>query len=70
MKKLYLAGAVVVAALFMSGCNTNSHEVIVTYGRSVIGYDNINISLKEGYWVKDYTIDYDNMTITFRLEED
>ena len=45
-------------------------ETIEIYSRgSTIG-DNININLKSGYWVKDFSIDYENYVVTLNLYEE
>ena len=53
----------------LCGC-TASNETIEVYSKSTFIFDNININLQRGYWVKDYNVDYDNNVITLNLYKD
>ena len=33
-------------------------------------FDDSTINLKEGYWVRDYNIDYENGVVTLNLDKD
>lgn len=54
----------------LCGCCKSRNEIIAVYGKSVFIFDNININLKNGYWVRDYHIDYENNVITFDLDKE
>ena len=48
----------------------NDHEKIVANGKTISNEDNININLKKGYWIRDYTIDYDKGKVIINLEKE
>jgi hypothetical protein len=53
----------------LCGCS-NKTETIEIYSRGGTIGDNININLKSGYWVKDFSIDYENNVVTLNLYEE
>ena len=70
MKKKILAVALGLALCFeMTGC-ANKHETITINSRDNFIFDDITINLKEGYWVRDYNIDYENGVVTLNLDKD
>lgn len=70
MKKKILAVVLGLAlCLGMTGC-ANKHETITINSRDDLIFDDITINLKEGYWVRDYNIDYENGVITLNLDKD
>lgn len=58
-----------VLSTILCGCE-NEHETIEIYSKDETVFDNININLKSGYWVKDYNIDYENNVIILNLYEE
>ena len=56
-------------SIILCGCK-RKHETIEVYSKDDFIFDNININLKSGYWVKDYNIDYENNVVTFNLYEE
>ena len=74
MRKKFLIGALSIVILSgLTGCtdnNYNDHETIVVNGKSMLRDDNININLKKGYWIRDYTIDYDKGQVIMNLEKE
>ena len=56
-------------SIILCGCK-RKHETIEIYSKNGFIFDNININLKSGYWVKDYNIDYENNVVTFNLYEE
>ena len=68
MKKIIFALLVLLATV-LCGCS-HKNERIIIYGRTNNTYDNININLQYGYWVKDFTIDYENKVVTLSLCEE
>ena len=70
MKKKILAVVSVLTLCFgMTGC-ANKYETITIANHDNFTFDDININLKEGYWVRDYNIDYENGVITLNLDKD
>lgn len=70
MKKKILAVVLGLTLCFgMTGCS-NKHETITINSHDDLFFDNITINLKEGYWVRDYNIDYENGVITLNLDKD
>lgn len=43
---------------------------VVPFGIYAIERKGVAISLKEGYWVRDYNIDYENGVVTLNLDKD
>jgi hypothetical protein len=74
MRKKFLIGVLSIVILSgLTGCTNNdlhNHETIVAYGKSIFRDDDININLKKGYWIKDYTIDYDKGQVIINLEKE
>lgn len=69
MKKKILAVVLGLAlCLGMTGC-ANKHETITINSKSDWIFDDIAINLKEGYWVRDYGIDYENGIVTLNLDK-
>ena len=69
MKKKILAVILVLTlCLGMTGC-TNKHEIITINSKEDWIFDDITINLKEGYWVRDYNIDYENGVVTLNLDK-
>lgn len=55
----------------LSSCNMDSkREHITIYSKTYWVDDNINIDLKEGFWVEDYDIDYNNNRVVLHLTEE
>ena len=52
----------------MTGC-ANKHETITINSKNDWIFDDIAINLKEGYWVRDYSIDYKNGIVTLNLDK-
>lgn len=70
MKKKILSVVLGLTLCFgMTGC-ANKHETITINSYDDFIFDDINISLKEGYWVRDYNIDYENGVVTLNLDKD
>lgn len=70
MKKKILAVVLgLTLCLGMTGC-ANKHETITISSSGDLIFDNITINLKEGYWVRDYNIDYENGVVTLNLNKD
>lgn len=74
MRKKFLIGILSIVILsVLTGCTNgdlNSHETIVANGKSIRRDDDININLKKGYWIRDYTIDYDKGQVIINLEKE
>lgn len=74
MRKKFLIGALSIVILIgLTGCtddSLNDHETIVVNGKSMLRDDNININLKKGCWIRDYTIDYDKGQVIMNLEKE
>lgn len=74
MRKKFLIGALSIVILSgLTGCTNddlNDHETIVVNGKSMLRDDNININLKKGYWIRDYTINYDKGQVIINLEKE
>lgn len=74
MRKNFLIGALSIVILIgLTGCTNddlNDHETIVVNGKSMLRDDNININLKKGYWIRDYTINYDKGQVIINLEKE
>ena len=74
MRKKFLIFVLSITILSgLIGCTDdsfNDHETIVVNGKSIFNEDNININLKKGYWIRDYTIDYDKGQIIINLEKE
>ena len=74
MRKNFLIGALSIVILSgLTGCTSddlNDHETIVVNGKSMLRDDNININLKKGYWIRDYTINYDKGQVIINLEKE
>ena len=74
MRKKFLIGALSIVILIgLTGCtddSLNDHETIIVNGKSIFNEDNININLKKGYWIRDYTIDYDKGQVIMNLEKE
>ena len=74
MRKKFLISALSIVILIgLTGCtddSLNDHETIVVNGKSIFNEDNININLKKGYWIRDYTIDYDKGQVIINLEKE
>lgn len=68
MKRLCLCSLIV--GLLLTGCGENRSEIIELYGHTIFDTDNSTIQLKDGYFVRDYSIDYENKTIVMNLERD
>lgn len=69
MRKKFLIGALSIVILSgLTGCT--NHEKIIANGKSILIDDNININLKKGYWIRDYTIDYDKEQVIMNLEKE
>ena len=69
MKKKILAFVLGLTLCFgMTGC-ANKHETITINSKSDWIFDDITINLKEGYWVRDYSIDYENGIVTLNLDK-
>lgn len=70
MKKKVLAVVLGLAlCLGMTGC-ANEHETITINSHDDWIFDNITVNLKEGYWVRDYNIDYENGVVILNLDKD
>jgi hypothetical protein len=70
MKKKILSVVLGLTLCFgMTGC-ANKHETITINSYDDFIFDDITISLKEGYWVRDYNIDYENGVVTLNLDKD
>lgn len=70
MKKKILAVILGLTLCFgMTGC-ANKHETITINSYDDFIFDDITISLKEGYWVRDYNIDYENGVVILNLDKD
>jgi hypothetical protein len=70
MKKKILAVALGLTLCFgMTGC-ANKHETITISSHDDFIFDDITINLKEGYWVRDYNIDYENGVVIINLDKD
>lgn len=71
MKKKILAVVLGLTLCFgMTGC-ANKHETItISSSDDLMIFDDITINLKEGYWVRDYNIDYENGVVTLNLDKD
>lgn len=52
----------------LTGC-ANKHETITINSKSDWIFDDITINLKEGYWIRDYSIDYENGVVTLNLDK-
>ena len=69
MKKKILAVVLGLTLSFgMTGC-ANKHETITVDSKSDWIFDDITINLKEGYWVRDYSIDYEKGIVTLNLDK-
>lgn len=70
MKKKILAVmlAMGMVATSLTG-RANKHETITIDSKSDWIFDDITINLKEGYWVRDYSIDYENGIVTLNLNK-
>ena len=70
MKKKILAVALELTLCFgMTGC-ANKYETITICSHDNFIFDDSTINLKEGYWVRDYNIDYENGVVTLNLDKD
>lgn len=70
MKKKILAVVLGLTLCFgLSGC-VNKHETITINSHDDFIFDDITINLKEGYWVRDYNIDYENGVVILNLDKD
>lgn len=70
MKKKILAVVLGLTLCFgMTGC-ANKHETITISSYDDFIFDDITINLKEGYWVRDYNIDYENGVVILNLDKD
>lgn len=70
MKKKFLVVVLGFTLCFgMTGC-ANKHETITVNSKDDWIFDDVTINLKEGYWVRDYNIDYENGVITLNLDKD
>lgn len=70
MKKkiLVVMFAVGMVTTSLTGC-ANKHETITINSKSDWIFDDITINLKEGYWIRDYSIDYENGVVTLNLDK-
>lgn len=68
MKKIIFA-LLVLLATGLCGCS-HKNESIVIYSRTNNVNDNININLISGYWVQDFSVDYENKVVTLNLYEE
>ena len=68
MKKIIFA-LLVLLTTGLCGCS-HKNESIVIYGRTNNTNDNININLIPGYWVQDFSVDYENNVVTLGLYEE
>ena len=66
MKRLYLCSLII--GLLLTGCGEHSSEIIQLFGHSRWDYDNSTLILKDGYYVSDYSINYEDKTIIMNLE--
>lgn len=64
-----MAFIVLLLLTMLCGC-ANEHETIEIYSKDDLIFDDININLKSGYWVKDYSIDYENNVVVLNLYQD
>lgn len=71
MKKIIAVVALFATAMCLTSCHNmdSKREHIEVFSKTYWVSDNINIDLKEGYWVEDYDIDYNNNRVVLHLEE-
>lgn len=67
MKRLCLYSLVI--GLLLTGCGEHPSETIQLFGHSTWSYDNTMLHLKNGYYVSDYSINYEDKTIMMNLEK-
>ncbi len=71
MKKVLIV--IGLSVLFLTGCDDvykSQNEHINIDSKSTNSTDDINIVLKENWWVKDYSIDYENKQVILNIEKD
>lgn len=66
-KKVFIA--IALSMLLLVGCN-NKNEHIEVHSKDVREQDNINIILNDGWWVKDYSVDYENKQVILNIERE
>lgn len=59
---------IILSCMFLTGCNRKA-DTITIEGRATDVFDNSIIQLKEGWFVEEYSIDYENKQIILRIEE-
>lgn len=66
MKKLLIA--FVLCSTLLTGCEYDSDRIYIT-GRTDNSIDDININLRNGWFVNGYSIDYESKTVTLQIEK-
>lgn len=66
MKKVIFV--IMLSCMLLTGCNRKG-DTITIEGRTTDVFDNSIIQLKEGWFVEEYSIDYENKQIIFHIGE-
>lgn len=64
---------ILLTTVFLTGCedmNVNKNEHINIDSKRTEDSDDINIVLKERWWVQDYSVDYENKQVILNIERD
>ena len=69
MKKIKTFILLVLLTTGICGCSYKNEKITI-YSRTDYTNDNININLIPGYWVKDFSVDYENKVVTLNLYEE
>ena len=69
MKKTKTFILLVLLTTGLCGCSYKNEKITI-YSRTNNTYDNININLIPGYWVQDFSVDYENKVVTLNLYEE
>lgn len=70
MKKKILTVVLGLTLCFGMIGRANKYETITICSHDNFIFDDSTINLKEGYWVRDYNIDYENGVVTLNLDKD
>lgn len=67
MKKVIFA--IVLSCMLLTGCDLEGDRIIIE-GKTDNTSDDSIIHLKKGWFVEEYSIDYENKQIIFHIEEE
>ena len=67
---ILMLGIMLSVLLCDCGDKTNANEHIEIHSKDSTIIGDINIFLDDGYWVRDYSINYDNMQVVLNLKKD